>query len=50
MFVILGCEFDLTVLAALLAILGYSMNDTIVVYDRIRETLALHAATIFSRW
>lgn len=30
-------EFDLTVLAAILAILGYSLNDTIVVYDRIRE-------------
>jgi len=31
-------EFDLTVLAALLAIIGYSLNDTIVVFDRIRET------------
>lgn len=30
-------DFDLTVLAALLAIVGYSINDTIVVYDRIRE-------------
>lgn len=30
-------EFDLTVLAALLAVIGYSLNDTIVVYDRIRE-------------
>ena len=30
-------EFDLTVLAALLAVLGYSLNDTIVVFDRIRE-------------
>ena len=30
-------DFDLTVLAALLAVLGYSLNDTIVVYDRIRE-------------
>lgn len=29
--------FDLTVLAALLAIIGYSLNDTVVVYDRIRE-------------
>jgi preprotein translocase SecF subunit len=35
-------EFDLRVLAALLAVLGYSLNDTIVVYDRIRENLALH--------
>jgi preprotein translocase subunit SecF len=30
-------DFDLTVLAALLAVVGYSLNDTIVVYDRIRE-------------
>ena len=30
-------EFDLTVLAAVLAVIGYSVNDTIVVYDRIRE-------------
>lgn len=41
-FVLLGREFDLTVLAALLAILGYSLNDTIIVYDRIRENLASH--------
>ncbi len=32
-------EFDLTVLAALLAVIGYSLNDTIVVSDRIRESL-----------
>jgi preprotein translocase subunit SecF len=30
-------EFDLTVLAAVLAVIGYSLNDTIVVFDRIRE-------------
>jgi len=41
-FVIFGLEFDLRVLAAMLAILGYSLNDTIIVYDRIRENLALH--------
>lgn len=41
-FVIAGMEFDLRVLAALLAIIGYSLNDTIIVYDRIRENLALH--------
>jgi preprotein translocase subunit SecF len=41
-FVLFGLEFDLNVLAALLAILGYSLNDTIVIYDRIRETLKLH--------
>lgn len=37
-FSITQLEFDLTVLAAILAIIGYSLNDTIVVYDRIRET------------
>ncbi len=36
-FAILQLEFDLTVLAAVLAVIGYSLNDTIVVYDRIRE-------------
>ena len=36
-FSIFQLEFDLNVLAALLAVLGYSLNDTIVVYDRIRE-------------
>ena len=40
--VILNREFDLTVLGALLAILGYSINDKIVVYDRIRENLSIH--------
>ncbi len=36
-FSITGIEFDLTILAAVLAIIGYSLNDTIVVFDRIRE-------------
>ena len=36
-FALLQIEFDLTVLAALLAVIGYSLNDTIVVFDRIRE-------------
>jgi len=36
-FAIFQYDFDLTVLAALLAVIGYSLNDTIVVYDRIRE-------------
>ncbi|WP_190600346.1 protein translocase subunit SecF [Candidatus Vesicomyidisocius sp. SY067_SCS001] len=34
-------EFDLTVLAAILAVIGYSLNDTIVVFDRIRENFLL---------
>jgi preprotein translocase subunit SecF len=37
LFSLLGLEFDLTVLAAVLAVIGYSLNDTIVVCDRIRE-------------
>lgn len=36
-FSLIGMEFNLTVLAALLAVIGYSLNDTIVVFDRIRE-------------
>lgn len=40
-FSILGFEFDLTVLAALLAVIGYSLNDTIVVCDRIRENFRI---------
>ncbi len=36
-FALTQLEFDLTVLAAILAVIGYSLNDTIVVYDRIRE-------------
>lgn len=36
-FVLTGIQFDLTILAALLALIGYSINDTIVVFDRIRE-------------
>ena len=32
-------DFDLTSIAALLTILGYSLNDTVVIYDRIREML-----------
>ncbi len=40
-FSITRMEFDLTVLAAILAIIGYSLNDTIVVFDRIRENFRL---------
>lgn len=36
-FSILQLDFDLSVLAALLAVIGYSLNDTIVVFDRVRE-------------
>ena len=39
LFAITGLEFDLNIIAALLTIIGYSLNDTIVCYDRIRENL-----------
>ena len=38
-FALTGWDFDLTVLAAILAVIGYSLNDSIVVSDRIRENL-----------
>jgi preprotein translocase subunit SecF len=38
-FVITQKQFDLQILAAILALIGYSNNDTIIVFDRIRETL-----------
>lgn len=38
-FSLLNKEFDLTIVAALLTIIGYSLNDTIIVFDRIRENL-----------
>ena len=39
-FSILGYEFSLPIIAALLTIIGYSLNDTIIVFDRIRENIA----------
>ncbi len=39
MFALFQFEFDLKIIAAILTIIGYSLNDTIVVYDRIRENL-----------
>jgi SecD/SecF fusion protein len=40
-FVLTGIEFNLTAVAALLALIGYSINDKVVVFDRIRENLRL---------
>ena len=40
-FVVIRMDFDLTTIAALLTIVGYSLNDTIVVFDRIREHMGL---------
>ena len=44
-FVAFGWEFNLQVLAALLVVVGYSLNDTIVIYDRIRENVTLRGVT-----
>ncbi len=41
-FSLLGKEFSLPIIAAVLSIMGYSLNDTIIVYDRIRENLHKH--------
>jgi preprotein translocase subunit SecF len=41
-FLITQKQFDLQILAALLALIGYSNNDTIIVYDRVRETTHAH--------
>ena len=38
-FAVFQLDFDLTVLAAILALIGYSINDTVIVFDRIRENL-----------
>jgi len=45
LFSIFAWDFDLTVLAALLAVIGYSLNDTIVVSDRIRENFRIERDT-----
>jgi preprotein translocase subunit SecF len=42
-FSLLNIEIDLTIVAAFLTIVGYSLNDTIVVFDRIRENVVKHA-------
>jgi preprotein translocase subunit SecF len=39
LFVLLQLDFDLSIIAAILTIVGYSLNDTVVVYDRVRENL-----------
>ena len=44
-FALSGVEFNLTAVAALLALIGYSVNDKVVVFDRMRENLRLHPET-----
>ena len=51
-FALTGHEFDLTVLAGVLSVMGYSINDTIVVFDRVREnfrSLRLEPAEVLNR-
>jgi preprotein translocase SecF subunit len=43
-FALFGLEFNLTTIAALLTIIGYSINDTVVIYDRVRENLRRYKA------
>ena len=45
----LGRELNLTTVAAILTIIGYSVNDTVVVYDRVRENLGKLRGTSFSK-
>ena len=48
-FVVFRKEITLSTIAAVLTIVGYSMNDTVVVYDRIRENLGKHRGKSFAR-
>jgi preprotein translocase subunit SecF len=50
LFSILNEEITLTVVAALLTLVGYSMNDTIVIFDRIRENLKLNKRPTTRSW
>ena len=45
-FSLLGLEFNLSTVAALLTIVGYSLNDTVVIYDRVRENLRRYKSMI----
>jgi preprotein translocase subunit SecF len=47
-FSLLGLEFNLSTVAALLTIVGYSLNDTVVIYDRVRENLRRYKAMSLS--
>jgi len=48
LFSLLQIEFNLTTLAAILTIAGYSINDTVVIYDRVRETMRKHRSMDFT--
>lgn len=48
-FSLFGKEIDLTIIAAFLTIIGYSLNDTIVIFDRLRENLGRHPKEGFAQ-
>src|SRR5438132_521643 len=45
--IVLGKEINLTTIAAVLTIVGYSVNDTVIVYDRVRENFSKLRGTSF---
>jgi preprotein translocase subunit SecF len=47
LFALLRLQFDLTTLAAILTVAGYSVNDTVVIYDRVREAMQKHRTMPF---
>ncbi len=48
-FALFQMKFDLTIVAALLTILGYSVNDTVVIFDRLRENLVKYKTDAAAR-
>ncbi len=48
LFCLLGLEFNLSIIAAILTIIGYSLNDTVVIFDRIREFLRKYKSMPFA--
>jgi len=49
-FALLGKKIDMNIIAALLTIVGYSLNDTIVIFDRIREDMRLYRGKGYTIW
>jgi preprotein translocase SecF subunit len=48
-YIVSGYEFDLTSVAAILTIIGYSINDTVVIYDRVRENMRKYKTHTFAQ-
>lgn len=49
-FAMMGKQIDMNIVAALLTIIGYSLNDTIVIFDRIREDMRVYRSRGYSVW